>query len=290
MKTVQKGLVASLVLAAAGLTVWSAAASRREVAAPVEQAPSAEQGVPADALSAAMASPAVSAADMAPPAPSEGDAVPAPADLKITVRETRQGRVLQVRRHGHLIAVRSSGERRVGMHEIDWPVRADGGEITWEATNAKTLETLRGRVTVGEGGEVTIENTIRASVVSDDARPSHRCLGHADGAGGFVVLCRVDGPAAATSVDGKDPRQGVWSLAGDRTLVRFDLPMTGDGASARVLGYEKGGKGVLVRVEASRAPGEIAAVLAIGSDSRSQPEPVRRFGCFCRLPPRDDLL
>jgi hypothetical protein len=43
-------------------------------------------------------------------------------------------------------------------------------------------------------------------------------------------------------------------------------------------------------VEASRAPGELAAVLAIGSDARSQPEPVRPIGCFCRLPPRDDLL
>lgn len=74
-------------------------------------------------------------------------------------------------------------------------------------------------------------------------------------------------------------------------MVRFDLPMSGDGASARVLGYEKGGKGVLVRVEASRAPGEASAVLALGSDSRAQPEPVRPRGCFsCRLPPRDDLL
>lgn len=290
MKSMHKGVVGLLVLAAAGLTVWSAAGRQQEAAA-VEQASSGVEQAPSAVAPAATQAAEVPAADSAPPAASDGEPVAAPADLKVTVRDSKQGKVLLMRRTGHLVALRRGDERRVtGMHEVVVPA-VQGGELVWETTSEKTLETLRGRVIVGDDGKVAFENTVRAAVLSQEARAAHLCRGHADGAGGFVVLCRVDGPAAAASVDGNDPKQGVWSLAGERTMVRFDLPMSGDGASARVLGYEKGGQGVLVRVEASRAPGEAAAVLALGSDSRAQPEPVRPGGCFsCRLPPRDDLL
>ncbi len=289
MKSMHKGLVvSSLVAAAAALTVWSAAAGRREQAAPVEQAPSPVESAPAAELAAAAVKVDVVAPETAPPAVSEGEPVEAPADLKITVQSTKQGRLLKVQRYGHVLALRRGGSVHVGMHEVIVPAASAAEDLVWEATSPKTLETLRGRATAPADGKATFGNTVRMATVTDEVMPSHRCVGHADGAGGFAVLCRVDGMAAAASVDGDDPKRGVWSLAGEKTLVRLDLPMTGDGASSKVMGYEKAGKGVLVRVEASRAPGELAAVLAVGSDSRVQPRVVRNIGCFCRLPPGDD--
>lgn len=302
----QKGLVVCLVLAAAGLTVWSAAAVRqqgdagdmeaRPFASPGADSPQAAPGSPgaardpgADGTSLAggravtPAGPAERAASPGPTAAeSEGEVVALPQDLKVTVRETAAGRSLRVARQGHLVAVRSGAWRQIGMHEVNIPVDGDAS-LVWESTAPKTLETLRGRLSVGVDGAVSMEDTVRAAVVGEDARTAHRCQGHADGAGGFVVLCRVGAAAAAASVDGSEPREGVWSLAGDSTLVRFDLPMSGDGTSSRVLGYEKAGVGVLVRAEASRAPGESAAVLALGSGARPQPEPVRPVR-MCHMP------
>lgn len=318
MKPMHKGLLASLVLAAAGLTVWSAAAGRlHEAAADEGLAPSgrekgdvaegggaraggaaaaAEGSATADsqARDAAATGTAGAPAGRAPRTKSHGESVAAPADMKVTVRDTPAGRTVRVRRPGHLIAVGRGADRRVGMHEVIWTAQGGGDgqsaeALAWESTSPRTLETLRGRLSVGADGAAAVSDTVRAYVVSEDAKAHHRCAGHEDGEGGFVVLCRVEGAAAAASVDGGDPRQGVWSLAGETTLVRLDLPMSGDGAAARVLGYEKGGKGVLVRAEASRAPGEAEAVLALGSDDRAQPRPIRRFGCFCRLPPDDRL-
>lgn len=289
MKSIHKGLVvSSLVAAAAALTVWSAAAGRREQAAPVEQASSPVESAPAEGLLAAAAKVDVAAAETAPPVVSEGEPVEAPADLKITVQATKQGRLLKVQRYGHVLAIRRGGSVHVGMHEVILPAAAGAEDLVWEATSPKTLETLRGRATAPADGKATFGNTVRLATVTGDVMPSHRCVGHGDGAGGFTVLCSVDGMAAAASVDGEDPKRGVWSLAGEKTVVRLDLPMNGDGASSKVMGYEKAGRGVLVRVEASRAPGELAAVLAVGSDGRVQPAVIRRIGCFCRLPPGDD--
>jgi hypothetical protein len=310
MKSSHKGLLVALVVCAGGLTVWSAAAGREERAASepaatvAEEVPAAERGPVGQGLTAVDRTPDTAPAaahnpssEPASPAVSEGEPVAAPADLKITSTATRLGRVWKVRRQGHLVAVRLGGKVHAALHEVALPAGTPAQDLVWETTSTKTLETLRGHIVAGAEGSAAVENTVRVATLSEEARRSHLCRGHADGAGGFVVVCRVEAGAAAASADGGDPRQGVWSLAGMSpmgeisTLVRLDLPMSGDGATAKVLGYEKGGKGVVVRAEASRAPGEAAAVLAIGSDSRSQPSPPRRIGCFsCRLPPRDDLL
>lgn len=292
MKRSHKSALAILVTAAAGLTVWSAAAGRQALSQPVEVR---SPALPSPAVSAAEATlPAVLATPERPAR--QGDAavaadqianLPPPSDLKISVRDTPAGRVLTLKRQGYLVAVRQGADRRVGLHQAAWTRVGDAVKLTWETTNATTLETTRGELTwSGDDTTVPVFAAPPPAVVAADSAPGHRCQGHADGAGGFVVVCRVDSSAAAASLENKDSREGVWSMAGDSTLVRFDLPMGAEGVNTKVLGYEKARKGVLVRVEASRAQGEAAATLVIASDGRMQPNPPRPRIC-CRLPMRD---
>ena len=298
MKRVYKGAAFTLVLAAVGLTVWSAAAKKQAVSQPeanVVHAPAAAPGESADlagqspggpegADSPVAAGAAGAAAGVAVAARVvEEPSVPVPEDLRVTVKKTAAGHVVNVRRPKHVVALKVGSERRVGMTSVDWATKpGEATRLVWETTHEKTLETTRGELAwPGGDGEVSVQNATLRPTTTSESSASHVCRAHDDGAGGFVVLCRVDASAAAAAVDGDDPKRGVWSQAGGTTLVRFDIPMSGDGVDTRVLGYEKAGKGVLVRVEASRAPGESAPVLAILADSRAQPQVVRRIGCFC---------
>ncbi len=303
MKPIHKGALGLLVLAAAGLTALSAAALRG--------------GSPAGGEPARLATPAITAKAAAPPAetasPGGGAAsknnvysnqeqagaegadgapcvfgdrpAPVPEDLRVAVKTTPKGRVLTAERRGHLVSLRRGRDRRVALGKVDWSDPEGSGPIVWETTDPKTLETVRGEVSLGGAdGAVALAAAVVPGLVEEDVSPAHACRGVSDGAAGFVVVCRVNGQAAAASVGTRDPREGVWSQAGDTTLVRFDLPMAEGGADAKVIGLEKQGRGVLLRVEASRVPGEDEALLAIGSDSRDQPHPIRRRGCICRLP------
>jgi len=308
MKRSYKGAVGVVVLTVAGLTVWSAAAGRQARSLPVDPSP---PGDPASAatFNTAPVTEAVAAGPGAVPAAAwhgvQSDKAPAaqahkvtavdqianlppPADLKVSMRKTPRGTELTVRRQGYLVAVRQGSERRVAMHQVAWtPKAGETAKLVWETTQATTLEMARGEISLGEGTDATALAAPAPALVASDSARSHVCHGHDDGVGGFVVVCRVDASAAAASVEGKDPREGVWSIAGNTTLVRFDLPMGAEGVNTKVIGYEKSRKGVLVRVEASRVQGEPAALLAIASDGRAQPDPPRpRVGC-CRLPLND---
>lgn len=291
MKSVHKALLAITVACSTGLSVWSAAAMRLDVAppqAPSEPEKAQQQGTKAeDPL--VKEEPAARVAEIAQPV-IDSEPASAPADFKITSRETKTGRVWKLRRQGHVVAVRRNGAITIGMHEVNIPAAA-GEEVVWETTSEKSLLTLRGRALLPESGAPEQKNVQKLLAQSVDKQTGHECQGFGDGAGGFFAVCRVETGAAAASVDGADPQKGVWSQAGESSaLVRLDLPMSGDGASSKVIGYEKGGRGVLIRAEASRVPGEESALFALGSAGRAQPRPPRRIGCFCRLPPPGDIL
>lgn len=310
MKRMYKVGVGALSLAAAALTVWSAAANRLPVFSHVSLGgPAAVEGAAegargeAGAASGPAARDEVAAASAedgrdgaasigargesaeAPASAPADPSVPVPSDLKVTVRKTAKGPIVSFLRTGHVVALKQGKDRWVGLSRLDWtPKPGQPPTLVWETTSAKTLETVRGEVTwSGEDTKVAVQNATLPAATLSEAAAQHACRAHGDGAGGFVVVCRVDGAAAAAAVEGDDPRKGVWSQAGTSTMVRFDIPMEGDGIDTKVLGYEKGGRGVIVRVEASRAPGEAAPSLAILSDSRVQPQTIRRIGCFCLL-------
>jgi hypothetical protein len=288
VKLAAKAALFSVSLAAAGLCVWSAAAHLSPVSAGSVTGSLPE---PAAKAPAAQAQPATEAPQAAPEraAPAE-EAIEVPKDLQISVRATPKGRTLVVRRKGHLVTVRAGHDRKTGMHEATWPA-GGAAKLVWETTDTKTLETTRGELAWDGSGEAPAARSAAVlRAVSREAKGAHACQAYGDGATGFVAVCRVDGQAAAASVESKDPREGVWALGGPTTLVRLDLPMEGEGVDTKVIGYEKASGGVLVRVEASRAAGEKAALLAIGSDSRAQPRPIRRPCCICRFPVDVDRL
>jgi hypothetical protein len=308
MKRVYKVGVGALSLAAAGLTVWSAAANKLPVFSSVRlggpaaagelevpeagSAPAGGLGVGAAGEARPEKEPAAAGSEKSAEAPASAPAdpsVPVPSDLKVTVRKTAKGPIVSFQRTGHVVALQLGKERWVGLNRLDWtPKPGQPPTLVWETTSGKTLETVRGQVTwSAEDGKVAVQNATLPAATHAESAAHHACRAHGDGAGGFTVLCRVDGAAAAATVEGDDPRKGVWSQAGTTTMVRFDIPMEGDGVDTKVLGYEKGGRGVIVRVEASRAPGETAPSLAILSDHRVQPQTIRRIGCFCMLPARE---
>ncbi len=293
MKPLHKGALGLLVLSAAGLTAWSAAALRHTappgqetanlgVRSPTAPQASAAPGTVANVASAREGVPVPGSASDAP-CPFGDQPAAVPEDLKVTVKATPKGRVVTVARRGHLVTLRRGKERHAGVNRVEWSDPA--GAVVWETTDPKTLATVRGDLSLDAGGTgVTVAGAVSPAIVEEDLSPTHACRGMGDGATGFVVVCRVSGQAAATSVGTKDPREGVWFQTGETTLVRFDLPMGGNGTDAKVIGLEKQGRGVLLRVEASRVPGEKEALLAIGSDTRDQPHPVPVRGCVCRLP------
>jgi hypothetical protein len=286
MKRLHKAAIGFLALAAAGLTVWSAAAMREQSVEAGEATARVSKAVTAQASPAADEKEAASPDKAPAPAAPEATSIPVPSDVKVGVRATAAGRVLHLSRQGPLVTVLQGRERRIDMHKVAWTLKpASTEKLVFETTNVKTLETVRGELSVSEGGATaTAESTVLPVISRSSAAFSHLCKGHDDGAGGFVVLCQVDVPSAAVSVEGPDPKDGVWSLAGEKTIFRFDMPMGEEGADTKVIGYERGGRGVVVRVEASRVKGEPAALLAIGADSRTQPERPRPRCCSCRFP------
>jgi hypothetical protein len=294
MKPIHKGALGLLVLSAAGFTALSAAALRSAASShPIENGNLEIASLQAPRAPATSAKPApiepVSGAASDAPCPFGDQPADVPDDLRVTVKATPKGRVVAVERRGQLVTLHRGHERHTAVNKAEWTEPSGGGALVWETTDPKTLATVRGNLALdAEGTRVTVSGAVTPAVVEEDLSAAHACRGVGDGASGFVVVCRVSGQAAATSVGTKDSKEGVWFQTGDTTLVRFDLPMEGDGADAKVIGLEKQGRGVLLRVEASRVPGEKEALLAIGSGVRDQPHPIRR-GCVCRLPP-DPLL
>lgn len=291
MKPLHKGLLGlSVVLGMAGVSAFAVVLQRSASAAPSEQTGSLDK-----AHSVAVAANSSPVAAEAPSVPCtaggpEDKATSVPAGLKVTVKTTPKGRIYKLKHHGHVLSAQGAGERRTAMNELELPA-GSGDKLAWETTDAKTLDTVRGELSWDEAAKsAVLGGAVIPAVLSDGAEATHACRAMGDGGSGFVVVCRVEGQAAATSVETKDPRAGVWSQVGQQTLVRFDLPMIGEGVDTKVIGLEKGGRGTLIRVEASRVAGEKEALLAIAADGRSQPQPVRLFGCVCRLPFPDRLL
>lgn len=303
MNRLHKSLIGSLALAAAALTVWTAAAKLAPTSGP--QGAPASGPLPTGALQSdtlqndtlqnaasqtgtlqtaarePVTAPATAAARPAIPAPV---AVEMPAGLRATVKKSPLGPLVTLEHRGHVLAVRAGKVRKIGNDRVEWLARTgEALSLTWETTATTTLETVRGQLAwSGDGESADLSDAVLPPEAATRKGPFHACRGVHDGEGGFTVACKVDTPAAAAAVESVEASEGVWSMLGyDRTFVRFDLPMTGDGAVSKVIGFEKGGRGTLVRVEASRAPGEDQALLAIGDADRSQPRP-RRF--VCRFP------
>ncbi|HVY44412.1 MAG TPA: hypothetical protein VHB21_00985, partial [Minicystis sp.] len=156
-----------------------------------------------------------------------------------------------------------------------------------EATSPTSLDTTRAVVRLAARGAPGERAAVRLAEppvdVARDARFAHVCRAHADGFGGFAVVCRVATAANAADVAGDDAAEGVFVLErGHAALARLDVDLGARDFDAKAVGYNARGRGVVVRAEASRLPGEAAPSFVLASDARLQPVVPRRF--ICRMP------
>jgi hypothetical protein len=236
--------------------------------------------------------------DASPPAlaPLTSAPSPAPADLRATVTPEQNGIVVEVERPGHLVAlmrgrVRAAAASRASVElllAID-DVRADalpGARFVWETTNLATRATERGLVTIALDRGV-----LRATIGLAPAAPrvaaiegaGVSCGAHADGAGGFVVLCAVETGSGCIprSVSGESPDYAA-TLDREHGVVRLDLPLGADESrvaprpvvESRVVVCKKGGTLTLVQADATWVPGEAPVVALTTTTTEARPLPI----------------
>jgi hypothetical protein len=223
-----------------------------------------------------------------PPAPAEVPAIrptgaEVPRDLTVRVERDRTGAHLRVERRGSLVALRRAGARAAGDAAARLDVEPGGTgatPIVWETTKLDTLETTRGTIGVGGGGEVQVAVAEAPLPVAEEAKRGHRCRAHEDGDGGFAVVCRTGPTVALRNLTSGAPMDGVTTVTHGATFVRLDLPAPRERPNAFVIAYVDGLSRVVIRAEASLVAGEEKASLALVSANRQQPAvviPMRRF-------------
>jgi hypothetical protein len=224
----------------------------------------------------------------APPGPAEVRVVDAPAPLeapsdlafRVEHADARTWRAT-VSRKGYLVALRR-GDARAGGDgaaslDLD-PGSAPALPLVWETTRTDTLETTRGVAQLDLEGKASV--TLAEAPVSTiaDTRRRHRCRTHADGAGGFVVICGITTTAGVRNLAGGLPLAGATMIRRpESTFLRLDLPARPGHPDAFAIGYADHGVGVVLRAEASLVAGEEQPSLAVLSAERVQPSVPRRF-------------
>lgn len=168
----------------------------------------------------------------------------------------------------------------------DKPPPAD--VAVWESTDPHTLVTRRGLVRFSLAGGAPPEATAAAAPLLG-ARATgglHTCQSHADGESGFAVVCRIGkGPSAVRAIRpaSKKPlsRAWVWDVpraaksadpkSRAERFARIDLPLSPGGADGGAIAYVHGGKGVVLRAEATWPSAAEAPAILLTETSRAQP-------------------
>lgn len=155
--------------------------------------------------------------------------------------------------------------------------------LVWESTEPETLETRRGLVSfsLAPGAKLEVRPAAAPKAGPSSAAGARACQSHDDGASGFVVTCRVgQGPHTVRAIrpTAEKPLSGawVWDVPGRPKgkalrLVRLDLPLAPGGADVGALSFVHGGKGVVVRADATWASAKEEPALTFTEMSRSQP-------------------
>ncbi len=206
-----------------------------------------------------------------------------PSDMRVFVKSKGGQLSIVVIRLGHLVTLAQGDQRVFGTNEVSLPL-SGAAPIVWETSHRKTLDTLRGEVEwEGKPGASTawLRAQAELSPVRRVSSAWHDCRAF-DGLNGAIsLLCRIDSFAAgAARVLGDKPQQGIHMIALDaegKKFFRMELETGKDGADAVVLGYSEGGRGHVIRAEASLLPGETKPSFALLETSRAQPIVFRRI-------------
>lgn len=217
-----------------------------------------------------------------------------PSDMRVVVNGKGGVKLLTIVHQGHLVSLRSGETSVLGDNSASIPLKGDG-VISWESSDRKTFEMLRG-VVDWEKGQGTnpkpeLRATARALPIRDISSARHDCRAY-EGQGDVVtVLCRIDSLAvgAARTLSTK-PQDGItMTEVGEHRYYRMDLDPTQNEVDAVVIGYSDGARGHVIRAEISKLPGETKAAFSFQAANRAQPilmprrfhhHPVRDFDMF----------
>ncbi len=215
---------------------------------------------------------------------------PPPSDLRLRIEKGEDGWAIVAERRGDVVSLRQGDERATGVDKASLELAPASKAVVVEATRGKSLETTRVVVHVAKTDGATppafaAHLAEAPAAAGADQRDAHACRAHEDGFGGFAVVCRVATEANVGSITGDDGRDGVFEAIartqGATTLARLDLDLGDELVVSKALAYNSHGRGVLVRAEASRVPGEDHPSLVVASSGREQPvvRPIRH-GCM----------
>jgi hypothetical protein len=218
-----------------------------------------------------------------------------PADMRVIAQARGGGVLITVSRPGHAVALVQGKERAFGMNQASLAVDTKK-PVIWETTGRATLDVLRGEVTAeGAKGSARPTASLRVTeipaLVGEDEAGRHACHAHNGATAGFTVVCRVESFGAnAVRLLGDTPQSRIQRIEDETTFVRIELDPAEREVDAAILAYASGGRGYVVRAEASALPGEPRPLLALLSAERTQPQPIPR-----RFPPHhpphfDDML
>lgn len=208
----------------------------------------------------------------------------------ISVKLSEQGsgeKLLHISEAGKLLALRQGKSKAVGYGKVSLTLKDDEtAPIIWERSDpSRELETIRGIVRLS-AGSLLVRMAEKPMVVSEEKKGRHYCQAIGDGAGGFIVLCKVQGIVTAANLNRNiNSKEGVFVQAGEPTVVRLELPMSEGSAEALAIGYAYSGIGMVFRAEGSWMAGERSAHLALQSAERRQANGFRMFKHFPRPHP-----
>lgn len=279
-----KPLYCSVVLAALG----TLAGCKKEAPAPVaEIAPP----VVREQIAPMPTGPQVRPQGDAPAPPSTAEALPQqkaqeaaeqalPPGIHVEMSADVVGRpVLSISESRHLLSLRHGSKRAVGYGKVSLCLEESlNMPVIWERTAPdEKLSTLRGEARLGSGAPL-LRLAEEPEEVASEHKGRHFCRAFRDGAGGFSVICRVQGMVSAVNLNEHlDPKERVFVQVGEPNLVRMDLPMIEGAVESVALGYPYAGMGLVMRSESIWLPGESKATFAMQSAERRQPESFPRF-------------
>jgi hypothetical protein len=230
---------------------------------------------------------AVEPQDTPAPPPFQADA---PRDLLVRLERDRGGLHVRVDRPGFIVSLRRSGARAVSDGSARIDVASGGTEetpIAWETTRRTTLETTGGTIRADAGGAPQVRVAEGPRSVAEDAKRGHRCRAHAEGTGGFAVVCRTGTILAARNLGSEAPQEGVTTWNHDGSFVRLDLEPAPGRPAAFVIAYTERDARVVIRAEASVVAGEDEPSIALVSAERDQP--IATFVAVMAPPPHQRM-
>lgn len=221
--------------------------------------------------------------------PSGVSAMKGPVDIAVRLERTSTGaKRLVVEKKDTFVHLQYRDVASAGPDWASIELRAGdkapkGDVAVWESTDPRTLTTTRGlvRFSLAEGAPVEAEAATPPEMGPRDDSPLRTCQSIRDGASGFAVFCSI--PGKSSSVRAIRPTSAhplaaawVWDVPragklGATRFVRVDLPLTPGGAESGAIAFVHGGKGIVIRADATWPSAAEPASLLFTESSRTQP-------------------